>query len=369
MSKVFIQEDTLTNIANAIREKDGTTEPIAPQNMADAISNLPEGGELPEEAYKLSGDVNSYFANNKWKWYIDSLGSRIDTSGITQAYSLFTGCNQYETIPLKLIGCQTGLSRMFYNCSKLITPPIMENITVNSGISYMFASCSSLKSLPEDFGASWDWSGLHNSKGAGYGVFHQCQKLKNVPRSFISQLYNAGGANGDPIYENTFYNCNLLEKIEGLAVSRISVNSNEFLSTFSGCNILNEMTFDTNEDGTPLIASWKNQTIYMQCGHGNLLTLLGYDKQVKNDATYQALKNDPEYWTEMKEYSHYTHRSAVNTINSLPDTSAYLATNGGTNTIKFYESSGSLTDEGGIGTLTEEEIAVATAKGWTVSFM
>ena len=53
----------------------------------------------------------------------------------------------------------------------------------------------------------------------------------------------------------------------------------------------------------------------------------------------------------------------------MPDTSAYLAANGGTNTIKFKGESGSATDGGAINTLTAEEIAVATAKGWTVSLV
>ena len=81
------------------------------------------------------------------------------------------------------------------------------------------------------------------------------------------------------------------------------------------------------------------------------------------------MKNDPDWWTMKVEYSRYNHDSAVATINSLPDTSAYLATAGGTNTIKFSGAAGSATDGGAINTLTEEEIAVATAKGWTCSFV
>jgi hypothetical protein len=92
------------------------------------------------------------------------------------------------------------------------------------------------------------------------------------------------------------------------------------------------------------------------------------DKEVKDDATYQALKNDPDWFSIKVEYSRYNHDSAVETINSLPDTSAYLATAGGTNTIKFKGASGSKTDGGAINTLTEAEIAVAAAKGWTVTF-
>ena len=93
------------------------------------------------------------------------------------------------------------------------------------------------------------------------------------------------------------------------------------------------------------------------------------DKEVTDDATYQALKNDPDWFTCDIKYSRYNHDSAVRTINSLPDTSAYLATAGGTNTIKFKGAAGSATDGGAINTLTSEEIAVATAKGWTVTFV
>lgn len=47
MSKVFIEEETLIGIGNAIRKKSGTTDLIATTDMATAISNLPtSGGEL-----------------------------------------------------------------------------------------------------------------------------------------------------------------------------------------------------------------------------------------------------------------------------------------------------------------------------------
>ena len=93
------------------------------------------------------------------------------------------------------------------------------------------------------------------------------------------------------------------------------------------------------------------------------------DKEVVDDATYQALKNDADWFSTNIAYSRYNHDSAVATINTLPDTSAYLASGGGTNTIKFKGESGSTTDGGAINTLTEAEIAVATAKGWTVSLV
>lgn len=58
MSKVFIEESTLTAIGNAIRRKEGTSALIPPGSMATKISNLPTGGGVadvtPDDlAYKL----------------------------------------------------------------------------------------------------------------------------------------------------------------------------------------------------------------------------------------------------------------------------------------------------------------------------
>lgn len=52
----------------------------------------------------------------------------------------------------------------------------------------------------------------------------------------------------------------------------------------------------------------------------------------------------------------------VETINSLPE----IIQTYKKNTIGFKATQGDSTDEGGASNLTEEEIAVASAKGWTV---
>ena len=45
MSKVYLEDTNLTNIANAIRSKNGETTTYKPSEMATAISNIPSGGE------------------------------------------------------------------------------------------------------------------------------------------------------------------------------------------------------------------------------------------------------------------------------------------------------------------------------------
>lgn len=52
MSKVFIEESTLTAIGDAIRAKEGSTALIAPGNMATKIANLPSGGGTSESEWE-----------------------------------------------------------------------------------------------------------------------------------------------------------------------------------------------------------------------------------------------------------------------------------------------------------------------------
>ena len=143
-----------------------------------------------------------------------------------------------------------------------------------------------------------------------------------------------------------------------------------FNKCFSYCFRLKELTFRggeiTKTDYKGSILDLSNYVGY-QKENTNYLTQYGFtnDTRVIDDETYQALKDHPDYWTSLMPYSRYNHNSAVNTLNSLPDCSSLKVSN----TIKFRGEAGSATDGGAINTLTEEEIAVATAKGWTVSLV
>lgn len=165
----------------------------------------------------------------------------------------------------------------------------------------------------------------------------------------------------------------------------------------------NSITFATN-NGEPYKVNWKNQIIDLagrightdrNYNHGHEKYAQGYWKEKNNvfyettdleqaKLNYNKLKSQDNWfsWSTKKGtyegksnvyysslFSRYNHDSAVETINSLPDTSEYLASAGGTNTIKFTGIQGALTDGGAINTLTEQEIAVATEKGWTVSMV
>ena len=75
MSKVFIEESTLTSIGDAIRSKTGEAGLIAPLDMATALSNLTTGGGELEYLQLTRGDVG----NSTISWYLEDYLPSADT--------------------------------------------------------------------------------------------------------------------------------------------------------------------------------------------------------------------------------------------------------------------------------------------------
>lgn len=269
-------------------------------------------------------------------------------------------------------------SNIFYLCSNLEVPPYI--IGKIGEFLNMFYNCYRLNYIPEDWATKIDWSSLNDNPSYHFisNIFFQCYSLKRIPQNLISSIFLQFPYSGDNYNSFPYYNqyryCFVLEELKNIPVSYYTKgnNSNLFTGFVNACNRLKSLTFKTN-NGTPLVAKWKNQTIDLSnyvgyaSKEGNITGYnsgLTTDTQITDATSYQSLKNNQDSWTTLIEYSRYNHDSAVETINSLPDTSAY-----GTNTIKFKGASGSATDGGAINTLTEVEIAVAAAKGWTVSIV
>ena len=391
--KVIVDAYDLVVIADFIRYKLGEeTNPNAAgftkyntMEMGAKVSQLPFAKDaIPNRAKRLTGDCQYRFANGAWDWFIEQLGGEITTEAITNCQYIFYNC-KLERIPFD-INCSQApvpISSMFNFCKNL---KVLPKITVKpSETEYMFQSCQNLREIPEDFFDNFDWSDISGStvsyKGSMDGMFSSCYSLRYIPIHKIKSNPIIG--NSSSYLYNGFSNCYCLDEIKDLPLPFTGAwTSNTFGSgPFSGCFLrlsrIKSLTFALNE-GQPCVMKWKNQTIDLtqKVGYANQsYDILAYnsgitaDKEVTDDLNYQALKNDPDWFTCNFHFSRYNHDSAVETINSLPDTSAYLAANGGTNTIKFMGLAGSATDGGAINTLTEAEIAVAAAKGWTVSLV
>ena len=418
MSKVLVNESSLTGIANAIRGKNGETTTYKPSEMAAAITaisggadpviealsvtsngtytapdgvdgyspvtvNVPQDGSPPDSAFVISGNCKYWDYYGRFDDFITAYKNKWSSSNIQNCSSMFEG-SQLTEIPFEL-NFDTNhqpASSMFRGCEKITKIPKLNNLKPNDTTN-LFDGCNRLRTIPNDFTNNWNFSYIDNQTSQWNGpqskMFYSCYSLRSIPIGLISHgnkyvYYNSS------YFSNGFTHCYVLDELVNLPIpyTQATWNNNSFSNTFTYCERLKNITFAKQDDGTPYIVNWKGQVIELisNVGYATMKeAILNYnsgitaDKEVTDDASYQALKNDPDWFTCDVAYSRYNHDSAVATINSLPDTSAYLASTGGTNTITFEGAAGSATDGGAINTLTQEEIAVATAKGWTVTLV
>lgn len=384
MSKVLVNETSLNGIASAIREKNGETTKYKPSEMAAAITALVIGGGggsgddsgVPNPLI-YTGNCDSAFLNGINSWILKNFFDRVQFKDVSKMDNAFYSLKDIDVLP----GVEAKNSASWeatYSYSDVKEIGDINNISF-SNVGSMFKNCAYLRHCP-NFTGTITSNLTASSGGRSDNIFYACSSLRTVPSNFLKSLNTPATSNTYHTYKNMFSQCYVLDEIVGLvATNKATLTSNYFSSTFYNCHRLKRLTFDTKEDGRPYVVSWKNQTIELYKGVGWLLNSDSYitdynsgitiDKKVVDGETYQALKNDPDWYTGNVYYSRYNHTSAVETINSLPDASAYLATqSGGTNTIKFRQDAGNDTDGGQIGNLTEEEVAVATAKGWAVVY-
>lgn len=348
----------------------------------------------PEEAFTLTGKCDYRFANNGWNWFINTYGNKIKTENISSMTYIANKSTKVKSFPFvfNTKGCNL-FSSSFSDMTDLEICPKIRGSLGSSGIGASFSldgmiqSCQKLRDVEDlfepDAFAGWSSFKITSSYSAPKPInFYSCYSLRKVPTWLYKIKLNpestAFPSTNSILYKNLFRDCYVLDEILNLQVwtCTAAATSNLFSDTFTSCERAKDITFET-DNGQPIVAMWKTQTIDLtKVGFGYDTHVEGYnsgitlDKRVQNDEQYAALKNDPDwYCCNDAKYSRYNHDSAVETINSLPDTSAYLASAGGTNTIKFKKASGAKTDGGAIENLTAEEIAVAAAKGWTVSLV
>ena len=418
--------DKLTAIGDAVRQKSGTTEKMTLDQMATAVNNLEinsapnveeisidkngtytptEGvdgfnkvivnvpvdlGDLPADLLHLTGNQSYRFYGNNWNSFINKYGNQITTENITNLNSMFSNNNHLKNIPFALNMSKTNkcsFYQAFESAQSLEHLPRISDCQV-SNINSMCYFCMRLKEINIDFD-NWDLSSIANDKYKTEGGWHTgCESLRQIPMSYYNKMFQTKTIGKDSyysVYVSLASGCYNIDEIIDMPVMVLDkYTSNAFQNTFNNSYRLKNFTFKVQEDGTPYSTSnWKSQVIDLSAvGYAQIPSYeqrnshlsnsgITIDKCIYDDATYQALKNDPDnyvcgYSTEIpRHYSRYDKASAIRTINSLPDVSG----SGGTNTIKFRGEAGLKTDNGAINTMTTEEIAVATAKGWTVSFV
>ncbi len=286
-----IEKSTLTNIADAIRTKKGTTNLIPVPQLAPEILTISGGGGggfTPTDAdLTFSGpNANSLsqylFAFDNFNWVIENFGDRIT-----------------------LLPDRTALN--------------VNNINLFWGSRNLSSSPKFLKMLENN---------IINFNSAG--LWYQCYNLTEILNLSI-EVQGSISVSSSVYYSN-------LAKLRRLTF-KPRTNTAE----------LNVADFSLRGIGYVNSSSWvtSNPDIFPP------------DKQITNQATYEALKNDPMSWTLDKAYSQFNKQSVIELFNSLPNVKV------GSN-LKFTAGTGSATEGGDIASLTSEELDIAKSKGWTI---
>lgn len=365
---------------------------IRPEYFATEIGNLEVGGGYTPTTADLTftGNASSLFASNKWSWVLNQYSDKIQFNNISGASELFrdaTAITDLSGITINFNPTNNGstangqrVSSLIYGCKNCIKPPHITG-RISNDFSNLAYNCNYLQE-PFDF-SNVSFIFYNYALLDLRSMYVDCHRLnKSLDFSFlpneVATVYTTSSITYSGIINQAF----CVPVVLNLPVvhhtnSTTILTNNMFNSTVWSATRLSRFTFQLNANNQPYTAYWKNQSLdfsndvgYYNGNTNWVLTALkegtGEDEPVVDATTYNQMKNNPNWWSASLAYSRYNHTSAVETINTLPDTSA-VANSG--NTISFKAGSGNSTDGGGIDDLTSAEIAVATAKGWTVSIV
>ena len=176
MAKNNNLQDFLTDVANSIRTKTGTTEQINAQDFSNQILNIPSGGgntlkNLLDATHNAQYLFKSYTGTS-----VDNLIQPNDTENVTNMKYMFSNCTNLTTIPQLNTSNVTNMYGMFNSCSNLTTIPLLNTSKVTD-MGYMFAYCSNLTTIP-----ALDVANVTGTTD----MFRLCSNLKSI------LMYNIG---------------------------------------------------------------------------------------------------------------------------------------------------------------------------------
>ena len=242
MAKYVIEDTTLTNTANAIREKTGKTDKITPSNFATEIANIETGGDTSIEDALITGTltelsndrVNSikpylfYEGNNKNNTTLIS----IDLPNVTiiQEYA-FDGCTALTDVNLPNV---TIIQDHAFDGCTALTDVNLPNVTTVWG--NCFYACSNIKSLSipnlKEIKDMWAFAQCTNLVSINLPVITDIEAY-----TFLSctSLSNVNIPNATIIRKGVFRNCSALKEIDLPLVHSITIYA------FDGCSTLEKV--------------------------------------------------------------------------------------------------------------------------------
>ena len=310
----------------------------------------------------------------------------IDTSRAYDVSYMFGGCRLLKSIPDIDISQATNVAGLFMDCESLESLP--ESLNFNSEIyetNQLFHNCKSLTTIPDRF-SFW------NATVTDY-MFEGCTKLVSAPiynfnwdiiQSAI-QMFNGCGIGTLPTLQfSNIGNMNSIiencPNIEDVNIISTSQNMTDFSCSFYNCPGLRNVTLQldhvTNWGGfggsddysspieniTLILPVQSNSTVYipdsckkLHIGGSEMYYSIGRTDtySILRDVTFDSdtlIYHDQDFTDKV----FLTHQSLLNIINALVPQEE-----GVTKTLTLGSDN--------LAKLSEEEIAIATSKGWTVS--
>lgn len=178
---VVVLDSTLTNIADAIRGKNGSSDTYKPSEMPAAITAIPSGGGLgiPLSVSQAGALTRS---NDSFTFTTPPEVTQITFDASNRLYGLpyaFYTCSGLTELDLSSVTSITGsdaLRMCFYSCNNLVSVDFsgLETINGNSALNSAFQYCGAL--------ASVDFSSLRRvtSYNAMSHAFDGCRSLTSL---------------------------------------------------------------------------------------------------------------------------------------------------------------------------------------------
>ena len=276
-------------------------------------------------------DINEYLSDTitkgdytagGWIKTIKKLRSPLTIEGTDATYMFYRYL--LNELPQLDTSNVTNMNYMFSSCPNLTTIPQLDTSNVTN-MNYMFGSCPNLTTIPQI-----DTSNVTNMNS----MFYNCPNLTTLPQLDTSNVTNMN---------YMFGSCTNLTTIPQLDTSNVT-NMNYM---FGNCPNLTTIPQLNGEKLTSVAGTFGN---CRSLENFNGIINLGQAYLTTQSANYSNYKLDLSYSTLL------TEQSIINILNNLYD----IATLG-------VKSQQLILGSTNLAKLTEEEIAIATNKGWSVS--
>ena len=389
--------DKLTDIADAIRAKTGESDLLTLDEMPDAIAGISGGGSavdnMPQQLI-YGGNLQQHFSGDRYKWVIENYSNKMIFQQPYSIQHIFENCSLLPTVDVN-IGDGCACEYAFQGCKQPDTINYTSwGLPVNipyikgkpASLEYLFYSAKI--NLPNDW-FSYISLDSYNTSYAQHNMNNMFANstIRGTVNMNMSVLGDRVGVNGKNAYYILPFNSSyalgnaVIDNLLNIPVMKSAQNPTSVRTVYWWSSICKRLTFQLNNN-VPYDANWNKLTIDLSCCGWSKLSAhdapdyticTGYAMlpsqvaplQIIDATSAAALADNPNRWTSYVEWSLYNKTSALETIATLPD----LTSSGSTATIVFSGNAGANTSGGAINTMTAAEIAVATAKGWTITFV